>query len=121
MREAVGRVDNHLTLLPGVLQTFVWALPHQFRAPADSGAEVAVRIDDVGVWTLTARAGGRWVLDKDETLDGSATRYTVRASHAFKAPGTYFPALRVCSQRRGNIQWPHARVPNLGRVRVVVT
>jgi hypothetical protein len=43
------------------------------------------------------------------------------ASHTFSEPGTYFPALRVTSQRLGQMNNPHGRVENLGRVRVVVT
>ena len=42
-------------------------------------------------------------------------------SYAFSEPGTYFPALRVASQRQGSVDTPFARVLNLGRVRVVVT
>lgn len=45
---------------------------------------------------------------------------TVRASHSFTRPGTYFPALRVVSQRQGDAITPFARIQNLGRVRVVV-
>ena len=42
------------------------------------------------------------------------------ATHAFANPGTYFPALRVASQREGNPNTPFARSLNLSRVRVVV-
>jgi hypothetical protein len=44
----------------------------------------------------------------------------VTATHAFTKPGTYFPALRVASQREGNPSTPFARSLNLDRVRVVV-
>jgi hypothetical protein len=57
----------------------------------------------------------------DDTVDGSASLCTVRATHAFAEPGTYFPVLRVCSQRPEVVGAAHARVPNLARVRVVVT
>jgi hypothetical protein len=53
-------------------------------------------------------------------LDGSASRLNVRASHTFSEPGTYFPAIRVRSQRQGNLSKPFGQVQNLGRVRVVV-
>jgi hypothetical protein len=56
-------------------------------------------------------------------LDNEATSYTtttLTASHEFSGPGTYFPALLVTSQRRGQMEDPFARVDNLGRVRVVV-
>ena len=44
----------------------------------------------------------------------------VTASHAFTDPDTYFPALRVASQRERDPHTPFARSLNLGRVRVVV-
>jgi hypothetical protein len=45
---------------------------------------------------------------------------TIRARHSFTRPGTYFPALRVVSQRQGDATTPFARIQNLGRVRVMV-
>jgi hypothetical protein len=57
-------------------------------------------------------------------FDNEATSYTSRtvtASHEFAEPGTYFPALLVTSQRRGQMDDPFARIDNLGRVRVVVS
>jgi hypothetical protein len=53
-------------------------------------------------------------------LDGAANRLHVRATYAFDEPGTYFPALRVTTQRQGDRDTRHARIQNLGRVRVVV-
>jgi hypothetical protein len=52
---------------------------------------------------------------------GSAiSRVTVTASYAFNQPGTYFPVLRITSQRQGDPATPFGRVRNLSRVRVVV-
>ncbi|RJF91237.1 PKD domain-containing protein [Sphingomonas cavernae] len=48
------------------------------------------------------------------------TSLTLKASHSFTKPGTYFPALRVASERNGDAATPYARIQNLGRVRVVV-
>jgi len=45
---------------------------------------------------------------------------TVETSYAFTKPGTYFPALRIRTQRRPDGS-DFALVENLGRVRVVVT
>jgi hypothetical protein len=53
-------------------------------------------------------------------LDGSCNRLRVAAEHTFTEPGTYFPALRVRTQRNSNMRKPYARIENLGRVRVVV-
>jgi hypothetical protein len=56
-------------------------------------------------------------------FDNEASSYvskTLTTSYAFSAPGTYFPALRVTSQRQGEMDNPYGRIQNLGRVRVVV-
>ena len=47
-------------------------------------------------------------------------RRTWARTYAFTNPGTYFPTLRVASQREGDPSTPFARSLNLGRVRVVV-
>ena len=44
----------------------------------------------------------------------------VHASYAFAKPGTYFPVVRVTSQRDGNPDTPYGLIQNLARVRVVV-
>jgi len=49
--------------------------------------------------------------------DGNAH---VTLEHAYARAGTWFPTLRVASQREGDADTPYARVQNLGRVRVVV-
>ncbi len=54
-------------------------------------------------------------------LDGSASRLTLTTAHVFTEPGTYFPAVRISTQRAGDVDTPYGRVLNLGRVRVVVT
>jgi PKD domain len=41
-------------------------------------------------------------------------------THKFAQPGTYFVTVKVESERAGNANTPYARIPNLGRVRVVV-
>jgi hypothetical protein len=53
-------------------------------------------------------------------IAGKHATSAVTATHSFAKPGTYFPALRVYSQRDGDKETPFARIRNLGRVRVVV-
>lgn len=81
------------------------------EVPPGTGFVVAAEWDFEG-------AGDYPVVEGD--LDGSMARLGVSASYAFTAPGTYFPALRVTSQRQGDVTTPFARVQNLARVRVVV-
>jgi hypothetical protein len=44
----------------------------------------------------------------------------VRVTFTYTTPGTYFPALRATVQRDGNVNTPFAKIPNLGRMRVIV-
>jgi hypothetical protein len=44
----------------------------------------------------------------------------IRKTHTFSKPGTYFPVIRVTSQRDGDPDTPYARIQNLDRVRVIV-
>jgi hypothetical protein len=53
--------------------------------------------------------------------DLSYTSMRLDRDYMFSVPGTYFPALRVTSQRLGQGDSPHGRITNLGRVRVVVS
>jgi hypothetical protein len=89
--------------------------PVEFAAsievPHGTGTVVSVEWDFDG--------SGEYALS-GQGIDGSAPLLNVFASHAFSEPGSYFPAVRVRSQRQGNVATPHALVQNLERVRVVV-
>jgi hypothetical protein len=82
------------------------------EVPPDAGRVVAAEWDFEG-------AGNFPVVERLTGPDASGPRVTVNATHAFSKPGTYFPALRVASQRQGDAKTPFARIQNLGRVRVV--
>lgn len=79
--------------------------------PPNSGSVVAVEWDFEGAGDFS----GVQKLD-----DTRSTHLELETTHAFSKPGTYFPSVRVSSQRNGNADTPHARMPNLDRVRVVV-
>ena len=64
--------------------------------------------------------GGGTYLDAAELGAPTPETVHVTATHVFSTPGTYFPALRVASQREGDPRTPFARSLNLARVRVVV-
>ena len=65
MREALGRVEDFRdTFLPTVMRTFVWALPHQYAAPADIGTMVEVGLGAGGVWSLTRSSYEGWQLSE---------------------------------------------------------
>ena len=59
------------------------------------------------------------VVSPFDNEESSYSSKTLTAAYAFE-PGTYFPALRVTAHRRGEMNNPHGRIENLGRVRVVV-
>ena len=52
------------------------------------------------------------------SADGGKVEFTI--FHQFKDRGTFFPTVRVASQRKPNPSSPFARIYNLDRVRVVV-
>ena len=86
-------------------------LTAQIEVPPAPGSVVSAKWDFEGVGTYP-----------DAVELGGPTSETVHVTttHAFAKPGTYFPALRVASQREGNPNTPFARSLNLSRVRVVV-
>jgi len=52
--------------------------------------------------------------------NSSGSQVQLKIVHVFSKPGTYFPALLATSQRDGDGKSQFTRIPNLGRVRVVV-
>lgn len=83
------------------------------EVPPHTGKVVAAEFDFEG--------SGKFPITSKFTLtDKTGSRATLTTTYAFSKPGTYFPALRVTSQRQGDSKTPYARIQNLGRVRVVV-
>lgn len=83
------------------------------EVPAGTGKIVAAEWDfeGTGAYPLAAQL---------ELTNSSGARATVKTKYVFTKPGTYFPALRAMSQRDANANSPYTKVPNLGRVRVIV-
>jgi len=81
------------------------------EVPPAPGRVVSAKWDFEGLGTYS---------DAAELGDLSAETSGVATTHAYSKPGTYFPALRVASQRERNSGTPFARSLNLSRVRVVV-
>ncbi len=50
--------------------------------------------------------------------DGTAVNLTL--SHRFEKSGTYYPSLKIATQREGDVQTPFTRIYNLDRVKVTV-
>ena len=94
------------------------ALTATIEAPPGAGAIVAAEWDFHATSAIEAGDEGRFPVK--ETVR-PANRVTLTRTYTFDKPGTYFPALRAYSQRQADGATPYARVPNLGRVRIVVT
>lgn len=58
--------------MPLVLRTFIWAFPHQYKAPAAAGTAIGMEIAGIGAWTLTRTATG-WTLDQGQPVAPAAT------------------------------------------------
>ena len=85
-------------------------LSASIQVPPGTGEIVSVEWDFLG-------DGGFVDADFDALPDGS---WAANASYTYNEEGTYFPQLRVASQRDGNSDTPFARVYNHGRARVIV-
>ncbi len=82
------------------------------ETPPDAGSVVGVEWDfeGAGDYPIT-----------EHLKDTKSTHVEVKTTYTFSEPGTYFPAIRVTSHRQGDPKTPHARIQNIGRVRVVMT
>ncbi|HEX8675658.1 MAG TPA: hypothetical protein VF700_00470 [Segetibacter sp.] len=72
---------------------------------------------EVVVW------GVNWYLSHHLIVNAcykTGARATLKTTYTFTKPGTYFPILRVTSQREGDTKTPYTCIQNLDRVRVVV-
>lgn len=79
------------------------------QVPSQAGEIVKVEWDFEGTGTFAVLA-----------VPPPAATVQVKAAHAFAQPGTYFPVVRVTSERQGNAKSPFGLVQNLASVRVVV-
>jgi len=100
----------------------------EVEVPENIGKLVAAAWNFEGLSKEVERQPG-WNFDKSDAFpvsgkivpsDRSGSRVTIEATHMFSKPGTYFPTLRIASQRHGNAKTPYTRIQNLDRVRVVV-
>jgi hypothetical protein len=98
----------------GELVTFTALL----ETPPGAGEVVDAEWDFQATATPSPGEGGRFPLDESFT---PAPQLNLTREHRFDQPGTYYPAVRIHSLRRGDKQTPYARIANLGRVRVIVT
>jgi hypothetical protein len=79
------------------------------QTPEETGAIVAMEWDLEGVGSFPVA----------ESV-AAAKRVDAEREYSFKAPGVYFPTVRVAAHRSGDKSSAYARIQNLARVRVVV-
>ena len=103
----------------------------ELKVNGGSRADVAVGQPVTFTATIEAPPGSGTVVAVEWNFDGAGSysaaevgerrpAVSVKATHTYAQPGTYFPALRATSQREGDPETAFARVQNLGRARVVV-
>ena len=126
--------DQRLTLAPtaaerqGVQPVVRATADGRVRADVRAGTAVTLAVD------AEAPAGGGTIIsvewDFDGTgafgfthhgIDGTERSVRLEVTHVFDTPGTYFPCVRVTGHRDGDVDARFRRLPNLGRVRVVVS
>lgn len=84
----------------------------KIEVPPTTGKVTAAAWDYEAANDFSAREELKW------EEDGSVTVYSV---HSFQKPGTYFPVIKVQSNRMGTLDDIFTQCKNLDRVRVVVT
>lgn len=88
------------------------------ETPPGAGKIVSAEWDFAATTKVVAGGEGRFPIS-DAIVPSQ--RVTLTREFSFDRPGTYFPALRVHSNRSGNGETRFAKIASLGRVRVVVT
>lgn len=101
---------------------------------ANGGAHARVRAGETVQFSAVAEAPpntgaivtAEWDFEGTGGFSGAepvtpAAQVTLTARHAYARPGTYFAAVRVASQREGDVETPYAKLYNLARARVVVS
>ena len=81
--------------------------------PKNTGKLVSAEWDFEGAGTFDVK-------EKTLVFDEKNARVSVKMTYKFKKSGTYFPTLRVATQREGDAKTPYTLIKNLDRVRVVV-
>ncbi|WP_419872327.1 PKD domain-containing protein [Candidatus Pristimantibacillus sp. PTI5] len=120
------KVPNHAVARGGIQPVVDLSVDGAARIDIDAGQTVTFKAKiQVPPW------GGRVVKTEWDYLGTgefeslsfgniSKKKVEVTVQYTYSKPGTYFPALRVTSEREGDKNTPFANVQNLGRVRVVV-
>ena len=83
--------------------------------PPGTGKVVSAAWDFEGEGTFSTNQG-----ITRSSSNSSGSQVQLKITHTFTKPGTYFPALLATSQRDGDANSPFTRIPNLGKVRVIV-
>lgn len=81
--------------------------------PKNTGKLVSAEWDFDGKGTFP-------ITSKKIAFDEKTHRATLMMTYQFAKAGTYFPTVRVASQREGDTKTPFTRIQNLDRVRVIV-
>lgn len=80
------------------------------EVPANTGKIVSIEWDFEGDGSFKEKS----------TIIPSDNKTSASIKHTYSKSGTYFPTVRVASQREGDENTPFARIQNLDRVRVIV-
>jgi hypothetical protein len=128
------RIDKGQIITPGDASARKGIQP-VVAVTSNGGAKTVVKAGTHAHFTATIAVppGAGKIVSAEWDFDGSGAfpvkaklpagpnaTVTLKASYSFAKPGTYFPTLRVASERKGDSASPYARIQNLGRVRVVV-
>jgi hypothetical protein len=73
-------------------------------------------------WDFDGSGEFKTIVDLSQArISENGTQVEFSISHQFDQAGTYFPSLRIATQREGDSSTPFARIQNIDRVKVSVT
>ena len=101
--------DKRVAIKAGQTVTFTAVV----EVPPHTGKVVSAEWDFEGAGTFS-------VSQKTISFNEKNGQASLKTTYKFSKSGTYFPTLRVASQREGDAKTPYTRIQNLDRVRVVV-
>lgn len=115
----------------GIQPVVVATVDGKQKATVKTGQPVTIHVKAVCPKGTGKVVEARWMTDNTKTFNGdtdlSKATYsnndeTVEFDYtvSYDSPGTYFPTVRIGSEREGNAQTTYTRIYNLGKVRVVV-
>ena len=137
VKDEFGEVIGEIRFIPtdaDILRRYpkVAEFFREFKVPENAGDVTEILFSQAEKAQMPTDAGaaahvtmGREIWEKalpfEKGVNGAVHTAHAEVMGSYEKPGTYFAAVRIASQRRGDASDPFTQVLNLDRVRVIVS